>query len=397
MNKPDNSPFTPGYPVPVELFVGRSEQIKQLIKYIKNSLSGRQENVFLAGERGIGKSSVGSFLQSWAAKNLDVLGLHVFLGGVSSVDDMVRRIFDQLLKEATQQPWYEKVSALFGSHIQQIGLFGVSVSFSPPKENLRALSQRFPEALAGLWDKIKDNKKGLIIILDDINGLAQSEDFANWYKSFVDMVATGYKHYPVFMMLIGLPERRDSLARLQPSLMRIFRVTDIHKLDDEEVKQFFERSYEKANMTLHAEALNFMVRFSGGLPMVMQEIGDAAFWLDKDGVVDFDDALMGVMFAAENIGKKHLDPKVYRAIRSKNYLSILRKLPPLIWRFTRRDVEPKLNANEKKVFHNFIKRFRELGVIEPDPEEGRGAYRFVNQLYPIYIGMEAETAKRRRR
>ena len=59
MNNKENSPFTPGSTVPVELFVGRSEQIKELIRYVGQISSGKQENVFLAGDRGIGKSSFG--------------------------------------------------------------------------------------------------------------------------------------------------------------------------------------------------------------------------------------------------------------------------------------------------------------------------------------------------
>ncbi len=42
----EDSPFTPGSPVPVELFVGRVDQIKEILKYVNQSASGRQENVF---------------------------------------------------------------------------------------------------------------------------------------------------------------------------------------------------------------------------------------------------------------------------------------------------------------------------------------------------------------
>jgi hypothetical protein len=41
MNNKENSPFTPGSPVPVELFVGRSEQIKELIRYIGQTSPGK--------------------------------------------------------------------------------------------------------------------------------------------------------------------------------------------------------------------------------------------------------------------------------------------------------------------------------------------------------------------
>jgi hypothetical protein len=39
--------FPPGNPVPTELFVGRSEQIEQLLNYIGQIVTGKQENIFL--------------------------------------------------------------------------------------------------------------------------------------------------------------------------------------------------------------------------------------------------------------------------------------------------------------------------------------------------------------
>jgi len=64
MNNKEYSPFTPGSPVPLDLFVGRSNQIQEVVRYIKQTLSGRQENIFLSGDRGIGKSSFASFIRT---------------------------------------------------------------------------------------------------------------------------------------------------------------------------------------------------------------------------------------------------------------------------------------------------------------------------------------------
>ena len=44
-----------------------------------------------------------------------------------------------------------------------------------------------------------------MLVLDDINGLARSDEFANWLKSFVDTVATAKKPLPLFLLLVGLP------------------------------------------------------------------------------------------------------------------------------------------------------------------------------------------------
>jgi len=400
MNNKENSPFTPGSPVPVELFVGRAEQITEILRYVKQASSGKQENVFLTGDRGIGKSSLASFLRYLVATKQNVLGIHVFLGGVSTMEEMVRHILDQLLKETKEEVWFEHISQFFGKYIKEVGLFGISVSFNPPEPDLKDLVRNFPEVLNNLLEKIKNEKAGLFIALDDINGLVEKADFANWYKSFVDEVATHYEHFPVFIMLTGLPEKRDILSIRQPSLMRIFRVVDIEKLSDEEVEGFLSTAFEKVGTKVEPEAMELMVRFSSGLPLLMHEIGDATFWADDDTVIDKDDAFAGISNAAEAVGKKYLDPKVYRGIRSERYMSILRKLGetgPISQNFKKKDVEATLTESEKKVFNNFLIKMRELGIIESDLESGRGAYRFVNAIYPVYIWMESARFKEKQK
>ena len=397
MNNKEKSPFTPGSPVPVELFVGRSNQIRELIMYVKQTSSGKQENIFLIGDRGIGKSSLASFLRYWVATQMNMLGVHVFLGRTSTLEQMVRHIFEQLLKETKVQTWFNDIAGLFGKYIKEIGLFGISVSFSPPEEDLKELVRKFPEALYNFLGKIKKQKAGLFIALDDINGLAEQKEFADWYKSFVDEVATHYKDFPVFTMLIGLPEKRDCLSILQPSLMRIFRIVEIEKLSDSEVEQFISQAFTQANIKIEPDTIDLMVRYTSGLPLLMHEIGDATFWLDNDGLINNDDASHGILIAAEKVGEKYLDPKVYRAIKSTRYRSILRKLgeEPISRNFLRRNLESKLDENEKKVFNNFLRKMRNLGVIELDVERGSGAYRFINEIYPIYIWMESIKSKKK--
>ncbi len=401
----ENSPFTPGNPVPVELFVGRVKQIEEVLKYVKQSAHGRLENVFLVGERGIGKSSLSAFLKYMATIKENFLGVYLSLGGVNELEELIRRIIEQVLREINKESdLKEKFVSFFkekSRYIQQVGLFGLSLSFNPPKNELEYMVRNFPETIKGLWDKIKDKKRGIFLVLDDINGLSRSKEFANWYKSFVDNVTIKYpEDFSVIILAIGLPEVRDSLANAQPSLMRVFRIINIDKLEDREVEEFFHRAFKNAGIEVKERAMKLMVEFSSGLPILMHEIGDAVFWKDEDGIIDGDDARRGILDAADRIGTKYLDPKVYRAIRSERYKSILRKLgeKPLL-SFKKRDIEKRLNVNERKVFNNFLRKMRELGVITPDIEGGRGTYRFTNMLYPVYIGIESkrfrEKTKRR--
>jgi RNAse (barnase) inhibitor barstar len=234
------------------------------------------------------------------------------------------------------------------------------------------------------------------LVLDDIDGLAMSPDFANWLKSLVDEIATSVQPLPLCLVLVGLEERRQELIQLQPSLARIFNLIEIKAWSKEETETFFREAFSKVGITVDDDALEqWLIRFAGGLPVLAHEVGDAAFDADSDGRIDKSDALKGVLDAAEVVGRKHLQPQIMAAIRSARYRSILRKLAkePLELNFHRREVLEILSGDEIRVFDNFVRRMVQLGVVKRDQERGRGAYSFANLLYHTYFWMEAERAR----
>jgi len=372
-------------------------EVEHLKKKAVSAEGGRLEVAFLIGERGIGKSSLASFVRFVAERQREIIGLHTFLGGVASLEEMVRRIFDRLLKESVGTSWHEKVKKFFGNHIRQVDLFGISVEFGAPAQDLRRIVHDFAPALRNLVDRLKDEKKGIFLVLDDINGLASSPDFANWLKSLVDEIATSQKPLPLFLLLVGLEERRQELIRLQPSLARVFDLVEIHAWSEEETRAFYQKAFSTVGMEVEQSALDWLTRFAGGLPVLAHEIGDAAFNLDTDGRIDESDAADAVVAAADIVGRKHLEPQVFNAIRSARYRSTLRKLargPVMV--FERGEVLKRLSREEVRVFDNFLRRMSQLGVLSKDAERGAGAYRFTNLLHYLYFQMEAERAKETR-
>lgn len=253
----------------------------------------------------------------------------------------------------------------------------------------------FGPAMRNLIQKLKEEKSAILLVLDDINGLADSVDFANWLKSLVDEIATSTEPLPLCLVLVGLEERRQSLVSLQPSLARVFDIIDIKIWSEQETREFFGNAFSKVNIPMDKEALSFLSRFAGGLPVLGHEIGDATFKVDTVDRIDGKDAIRGVVAAADVVGRKHLEPQVFQAIRSVRYRAILRKIAkePFEVSFLARDLRPRLTDEEQKVFHNFLTRMKKLGVIQSEAEAGPGAYRFGNRLHYLYFWLEAERAK----
>jgi hypothetical protein len=388
------SPFTPGVPAPLEFFVGRTREIQKIIASTKKAIEMKTlERLFVFGERGIGKSSVCKFALPVAERDLNVLGLHVYLGGVDTLEEMVRRIFEKLLRESVNKPWYEKTKQFLGNHIRQLDIFGLTVEFSASDHELGRAVSDFVPAIKNLLVKLAPEKKGVLLILDDFNGLAASERFANWLKSFVDEMATAYDPIPVVLILVGLAERRLQLVAKQPSLDRVFDLIEIKRFSENETREFYQRTLGKVNVTITEDALQLLSRFSGGFPVFMHELGDAVFQVDRDNCVDSDDTLKGIILGAQVIGAKYVEPNVLAAIRSDKYQHILKKIAqkPFEHRFLRKEVVARLTTAEAKVFDNFLRRMEGLGAIRKDKERGPGSYEFASELYYLFFWLQAST------
>jgi energy-coupling factor transporter ATP-binding protein EcfA2 len=392
------SPFTPDSPVPPEFFVGRKEEIEALLLRVRMARQGRVETAFLTGPRGIGKSSLARFLRHIASAQERVAAVHVALGGTANLEEMVRRVFDRLLKDVAQQPIHRKLLDLFGDHVQKVGLFGVTLEFRAREKELRDLVSGFGDALSEVLKRLRPEVEGLLIILDDINGLAELPGFADWLKTTIDSIAIRDVALPLCLVLVGIPERRVALVHSNPSVARLFTPVALRLWTTAETESFFQTAFGKVDVTVAADALRMLATFSGGLPVLAQEIGHATFAADEDGIVDVVDAGKGVIAAAGIVGAKHLDPTVYDVLRSERYRAILRKLGELgpSESLKRAEVRSRLSEAEARVLDNFLTRMKKLGVLVADPEGGAGACRFANPLYPLYVAMEAQRAKARR-
>ncbi|MFQ5717582.1 MAG: hypothetical protein ACE5GQ_10850, partial [Nitrospinales bacterium] len=229
--------------------------------------------------------------------------------------------------------------------------------------------------------------KGLVLILDDLNGITRNPKFAALLKSMVDEIAVSGNPLPLLLILSGVPERREEILEHQQSVERIFDIVEINPLKDEYVETFFTEAFESVEMSIEKDALDTLVHFSGGLPNLMHELGEAAFWSDRDGSkIDKNDTLAGVVAAAENVGRKYF-ASVYKALRSAEYHSILRKLGKLApgLSFHKAAVEKGLTQPEKNKFNNFLQKMKKLHALNSGPT--RGEYVFPNRLIRAYLSL----------
>ena len=155
------SPFSPGRPVPTEYFIARINEIDRLERAIKQTLTNRNENIFIVGERGIGKSSLACFIKYLAEKKYNLLGSHIFLGGVKDVETMIRLLFQRLLREVSDPNILESLKTIFTDYIKGVSLFGVGVEFTSDKNELKAIVDNFIPLIRkiGKYTKFSSKRK----------------------------------------------------------------------------------------------------------------------------------------------------------------------------------------------------------------------------------------------
>ena len=391
---PESSPFRPGQPVPAELFVGRQEAIERLRGLVRAADRGVFKTGFIAGERGIGKSSLASFVRHLCEREGRVTGCHVYLGGVRDVPQMARRTFDRLLKDSIDRPWHRQVLEFFGDRVRKVGLFGVSVELALSDRDLDTIAGNFIRSIRQLLSSIEE-RGTLLLILDDINGLATSAEFAHWLKSIVDEVATATENTRLCILVVGLEERRQELMESQPSMARVFDLIDIAPWSDDEARQFYLESFAAGNVTMPADWLHELVRYTGGLPVLAHEIGDAVWSTARSPTIAGHEVRLGIIRAAGIVSRKLLEPQIIQALQSDRYRSILRKMAdsPQRMAFRRGELTARLAEDERRVLDNFLRRMRSLGALEIDTEV-RGGYRFPNRLHALYFWMESQLKSR---
>lgn len=121
---------------------------------------------------------------------------------------------------------------------------------SESNDLIESIRNDFPLFIYELCSNLED-KNAIFIIIDDVNGLSNTATFTNWYKSFVDNLTMRFnKKVPIAFLLTSYPKNLEKLKKHNPSFSRIFYHNDVEALNDEDVKQFYEKCFNDCNIDM---------------------------------------------------------------------------------------------------------------------------------------------------
>ena len=353
--------------------------------------AGKPVAIFVQGEYGIGKSSIAGFIQKVAEYEHGLHGIYAPLGAASSIEDVGAAILEATVRSgALNSRRSEIVREWLSKYIGQQSFFGVTLHVDALKKDAPAITSGILPFLREVRDRLQDTGvKGIFLVLDEINGITANSKFAHFIKGIVDTNALSREPLPLLLMLCGVEERRREMIRQHQPTDRIFDVVEIAPLSGSETKEFFQKAFASAQMTITEKALDLFATYSGGFPKIMHLIGDAAYWRDQDGQVDDQDAYGALLVAAEEVGSKFVDQQVYKELKSPDYRAILKVIGKsgLGMSFRRSDVVSGLTDAQKKKMGNFLQKMKKLGVIRSG--ENQGEYVFTGRMARLYIWLKS--------
>lgn len=378
------SPFQPGKPVSPYYFKGRHSSIKKIIRYYNNARHCDVQHFFLTGKKGMGKTSLAEFVKQYLEDNHNALGVYVSNKGIESLEDLVTSIFEAFLNKVDKGFFKKGFESLFGS-IESVEFKSTKIRFKPDSETSKDLVASFHYVLNDLIQEF-DDYDCIFLIIDDINGLSEQDEFVNWYKRFADTIEVDDSFdLPLYVLFAGYPEKFDNLILHDLSFGRIFHHEEINNLDDCDVYDFFKNAFDSVDMRCEDDALDILVLFSQGSPLMMQHIGDAVFWQADGEIITKEDATIGVLNAANELGSKQIRPDLNR-IESKHYLNILLKLGKhRIYHFQKSELEQYLSTDESDVLSSFLSKMLKIGILNSVGVKNSGEYEFSNILYFTYF------------
>lgn len=388
------SPFYPGQPVPVELFVGRTAQIDHVMQRgVGQVAQGKPVAMFIQGEYGIGKSSIAGFVQWVAERGHGLHGIYAPLGAAETLDEVGAAVLRATLKSGALEPGRsDRVRNWLAKYVGEQSLFGgLTIHAEALKRDAPTVTAGMLPFLGEALKRLEDTGvRGIFLVLDEINGITGNPRFAHFIKDLVDTNAMSRTPLPLLLMLCGVEERRREMIRHHQPIDRIFDVIDIEPLSVAEMTDFFRKAFGSVQIGVKPEAMQSMTYYSAGFPKIMHLVGDAAFWLDQDGVIDRAEAIRAVFIAADEVGKKYVDQQVYRALRSQDYHSILRKIAQsgLHMGFQRAEIAKGLTERERRSFNNFLTRMKNLKVLRAG--QVRGEYVFNMRMVALYIWLQSQ-------
>ncbi len=369
----------PHLPLGIERFVGRVDELRTLVKLLEESIAGQPRVVAIAGEAGVGKTTL-----------LKQLEPEVRLRAGSLVVGRCR--------EADVQPPYAPWAEVFGAirrldsapprHWHELPLLVPSLAGDTPPDPHGGSKYRLLEEMAE-YLRLAAQSRPLVIVLDDM----QWADSASW-DALEYLIPQLESERVLTCLTIRAEETQGETLERRRRLSRSerFRELLLERLTREEMKQWIEAAFHRQDVG--REFLAFLYRHTEGNPLFVVQVLRT---LVDEGAVWY----TGERWEWRPVSQLRLPVGVSDLISRR--LSRLSKeaqaalvTAAVIGRQFEVDLAIEAGAGDKNALLDAIDEAVKASVLQPTPERGADRFAFTHALLAEVLRESANPRRRKR-
>lgn len=265
-------PFKYGAVVSGGDFCGRGEEIKQLTEFIISS-----QNVFIQGERRIGKSSL---IYETVRKIKNRKAVFVDLMGIKSSQEFCQRTVKSIISSKAENGFFTKALNYFASLKPKVGMDPVT---GMPTVSLDPSVELAADALEEIFDVMrKIGKKNTVVVLDefqDVLNLKDSETTLAVLRSKIQ-----YHANIAYIFAGSIRNRMDEIfTRPDSPLFKSAIPITVGPLREKDLSDFITKKFLTGKRTITDGALKRIFHFSDNITGDIQQLCEALWSVTSYG------------------------------------------------------------------------------------------------------------------
>lgn len=395
------NPFRPDKPVTeFDLFAGRSDKLKVLIDALYQIGQGNPKHIIVTGPRGIGKSSFINQIQSLTRNRSAILReLNIDAGEFGfqfavfkhiamknqSTENIITSLIRQM-KEETKGDLRARLNSILEKWKPKFKIPAVGeVEYQSLNiQNTSEISADFIKTITDLWQAIKENKDGIVIIIDEVDTVATDTNISSFLKITTEiLINSGLDRISLY--LGGITDAIDKLKENHSSIGRVFETIELSPMQPEESQQVITKTLksgiESSQVIIADPVMKQVVEIADGFPAIIHQLCYHAYRHDDDSKIDEDDLGKALIDVVTRIRREELDKSLSVAGTgyARKILFVManddRVNVPLA------DIAEKLNKPTSGISSPITKLVRDEKVVRID----RGLYKIKDPLLRLYI------------
>lgn len=308
------NPFNPGSGLKPPALVGRAaelETLKVTVERSRNGLGAR--GIVLTGLRGVGKTVLLNEMrdraetEGWFVVTIEARG---DAAGTASVRQILAR---DIAAQARRLSRRKGVTDRLRQALQSVAAFNLQLGTSgidlgvevvPGRADSGDIEVDLPELVQDLAAALQEQGTAFGLFIDEMHDL--DDDLLR--ALLVTQHQAGQRGWPFYIIGAGLPHLPGLLAEVRSYAERLFDYRTIARLAESDATNALADPVRPHGVDFTPDALDTLLRASGGYPYFLQEYGRAAWEVAEGPGITLDDATASVI-----IGLSRLDAGFFRS------------------------------------------------------------------------------------